>query len=200
MWLALRMASAKIYGLFDFLPTGGAHSIASAARRHGVLCENVADVNDALFIQKLKALGVDLIISVSCPQIFEKDLITLSKMGCLNIHGAPLPKYRGLLPSFWMMTKGEELAAVTIFLVNEKIDAGDVVLVEHFPIYPDESLHRFLVRSKRIHCEALLRAITLIDSGASIKTYPLEINAGSYFGFPKREDYLEFVSKGRSLW
>ncbi|MBK7453912.1 MAG: hypothetical protein IPJ46_09430 [Anaerolineales bacterium] len=52
------------------------------------------DVNAENFRQHLREAGTDLLISVSCPQIFKKPLIELPQLGCLNIHGAILPHYR----------------------------------------------------------------------------------------------------------
>ena len=70
-------------------------------------CESVSDVNDPEFLDRLRSLGTELIVSVSCPQIFKEPLIDLPPLGCLNIHGAILPQYRGVMPSFWMLAHGE---------------------------------------------------------------------------------------------
>ncbi len=180
-------------------PDGPFHSIESVARRHEVLCETIADVNAADFHERLRAMGTDLVVSVSCPQIFKQPLIDLPPRGCLNMHGALLPAYRGLAPSFWMMKNGETEAGVTVFLVNADIDLGDVVAVDRFPILPDETLEAFIVRSKRLSADTLLRAIDLLESGTA-ETWPLEREGGSYFSFPSREDYLAFRRRGRRIW
>ena len=93
-------------------------------------------------------------MSVSCPQIFKQPLIDLPPRGCLNIHGALLPRYRGIAPSFWMMAHGEQTAGVTVFFVTRSIDLGDVVEQRQFPILPNETLSQFIVRSKQIACDA----------------------------------------------
>jgi methionyl-tRNA formyltransferase len=138
-------------------------------------------------------------VSVSCPQIFRRPLIELPPKGCLNMHGALLPEYRGLFPSFWMMADGRTRAGVTLFLVNEDIDAGDVIAVDEFDILPDETLEQFIIRSKRIACDTLNRAVDLIQSDAA-KPRPLNKEGGSYFGFPTRQAYRRFRNKGRRLW
>lgn len=197
--LASRMVFAKIGDKLGMSNQSRGYSVPSVAKAFGVDCDFVEKVNDPAFLDRLRKLDTDLIISVSCPQIFKRPLIDLAPRGCLNIHGAPLPHYRGLLPSFWMMANGETQAAVTVFLVNEDIDAGDVVVMDHFDIRPDESLHEFIVRSKQLHCEALLKAIDRVAQG-SPETYPLDTEGGSYFSFPTRDAYRQFRSKGRHLW
>ena len=159
----------------------------------------MADLNAEGFRERLRSLNTDLIVSVSCPQIFRRPLIELPRHGSLNIHGALLPHYRGIAPSFWMMAHGEKTAGVTVFLVNEDIDRGSVVETVEFPFEPDESLHEFIVRSKRIACDALLRAIDKIETG-DVQPAPLPVEGGSYYTFPTREAYREFRRRGRRLW
>ena len=197
MWRTLRAKVCDRLGLGR--SRGRFHSVASAARAHGVPCESVENVNDPQFLDRLRALNVDLVVSVSCPQVFRRPLIELPPRGCLNVHGALLPQYRGIAPSFWMMSRGETRAGVTVFLVNEDIDAGDVVEVQEFDILPGETLDQFITRSKRIHCDALLRAIETVDRG-TFEARQLSKENGSYFSFPTREAYREFRRRGRKLW
>src|SRR6185437_2938597 len=81
-------------------------SISSSCERYGVPCAMAADVNTREFIGELAALRPDLVVSVSCPQIFKRELIEIPPKGCLNVHGAVLPNYRGVMPSFWMLANG----------------------------------------------------------------------------------------------
>jgi methionyl-tRNA formyltransferase len=178
---------------------GEFHSIPAVARHYGVRCETVRNVNDEAFRSHLKEIGTDLLVSVSCPQIFKQPLIELPPRGCLNIHGALLPRYRGIAPSFWMMAHGEQTAGVTVFFVTRSIDLGDVVEQRQFPILPLETLSQFIVRSKQIACEALLAALNKIEAGPP-ETYPIRAEGGSYFSFPTRDAYRQFRQRGRRLW
>jgi len=198
--LAWRTAGVKIRDKLALGRKSGVfQSIPAAARHYDVVCETTPDVNADAFLQRLRDLETDLIVSVSCPQIFKQPLIDLPRLGCLNIHGARLPQYRGIAPSFWMMSRGETLAGVTVFLVTERIDLGHVVVAEEFPILPDETLDQFVVRSKRLHCDAVLRAVKLTEDG-DVQARPLTNEGGSYFGFPTRQAYREFRRRGRRLW
>ncbi len=200
MKLGRRLASAKVCDFFKIgQAQGHFHSVQSVAAANGIACELIPKVNDPAFLDRLREMKTELIVSVSCPQIFRKPLIELPSLGCLNMHGALLPRYRGIAPSFWMMANGETAAGVTIFFVNEDIDAGDVIEVEAFDIHADETLDQFIVRSKGIACEALLRAIKKVEDG-NVQTQPLDKEKGSYFGFPTRAAYQEFRRRGRRLW
>ncbi len=201
LWrLVWREGTARLRARLGFgRRRGKFYSMRSAAGHYGVPCATVADVNAEEFLVALRQAAIDLVLSISCPQIFKRPLIQLPAKGCLNVHGALLPKYRGLAPSFWMMANGEEQGGVTVFLMNEAIDAGDVLVQEAFPILPDESLEQFILRSRRLHAEALLRAITLVETG-HYQTRSLAKEGGSYYSFPTREAYREFRRRGRRMW
>ena len=173
-------------------------SIASLCRKRGIAHSVVRDVNASEFVAQLSKLQPDLVVSVSCPQIFKKPLLNVPAIGCLNIHGAILPDYRGVMPSFWMLANGESEAGVSIFFMNEDIDAGDVVGQSVFAILPDETLHGFLRRSKNIAADLLVETVQAIASNA-VTRLPLDSAAGSYYSWPDREAVKRFRAQGRRL-
>jgi methionyl-tRNA formyltransferase len=174
-------------------------SIERACERYRVPCEAVDDVNAPEFLERLRTIGTDLIVSVSCPQIFKQPLIELPSRGCLNIHGAMLPAYRGVMPSFWMLANGETEAGVSIFFVNDDIDAGELCAQRSFAIDAGETLDQFLRRSKTIAAELLLELLAQIETGTVTST-PLDLSKGSYYSWPKREDVQRFHAAGRRVW
>jgi methionyl-tRNA formyltransferase len=177
----------------------GGRSIARVCERHGVLYERIPDVNDPSFLDRLRGLGTELIVSVSCPQIFRKPLIELAPRGCLNIHGAILPRYRGVMPSFWMLANGEKQAGVSIFFVNEDIDAGELCGQRVFEISADETLDAFLRRSKTVAAELLVEVLDEIET-CSVSQTPLDLSKGSYYSWPGREDVRRFRAAGRRVF
>ena len=197
--LARRVLCAKIK---DKLKIGLAkhrfHSVASVAAFYDVLAHFPHNVNAPAFLDQLRPLAVDMILSVSCPQVFEDDLISLPAKGCLNLHGADLPQYRGIMPSFWMLANNEERAGVTIFFVNAGIDTGDVAGKRLFEIRPEDTLDSFVIRAKQQACDLALETLSGIEAGAVTRT-PLQ-GEGSYFGWPTRQAYVRFRQNGRRLW
>ena len=187
--LTTRLVRAKLAG----------QSIKSVCRRAGVPYELIADVNAPEFLDRLRRENTDLLVSVSCPQIFRNPLIELPPKGILNIHGAILPQYRGVLPSFWMLANGERQAGVSIYFVNEAIDAGDLCGQEVFPIRADELLEAFILRSKAIAADLLLRTIDSVERG-DVERRPLDLAQGSYYPWPDATAVQRFRSAGRRLW
>lgn len=174
-------------------------SITRVCDRHGVPCDSIRDVNDPLFLERLRGLGTEVIVSVSCPQIFKRPLIDLPERGCLNVHGALLPEYRGVMPSFWMLANDEKRAGVSVFFVNEDVDAGELCGQRTFVIHPDETLDAFLRRSKAMAAELLLDVLEEVEKSTVSRT-PLDLSSGSYFSWPDREAVRRFHAAGRRLW
>ena len=187
--LAARVAAARLRG----------RSIARVVRHRGVPCERVLDVNASAFLERLRALGTELLVSVSCPQIFSKSLIELPANGCINLHGAILPEYRGILPSFWMLANGETRAGVSAFFMNEQIDAGDLAGQQSFAILPGESLDSFVRRSKTVAADLLLDVLDRIELG-TVEHVPLDLTRGSYYPWPDRSAVRGFLAAGHRLW
>jgi methionyl-tRNA formyltransferase len=138
-------------------------------------------------------------VSVSCPQIFKRRLLEIPSLAFLNVHGAPLPHYRGVMPSFWLLANQESKAAVSVHFVDEKIDAGDLCGQSSFDVLPGETLDQFLRRSKKVAAGLLLEVLEQVENGSVTRT-PLDLTQGSYYQWPTRRDVQRFRRAGRRLW
>jgi len=87
----------------------------------------MGDPNDKSNINWLKNLNIDLIVSYSAPCVFKNELLKLPRLGCINLHCSLLPKYAGLLPSFWTLYKKSEAFGATVHRMDDKIDNGAIL-------------------------------------------------------------------------
>jgi glycosyltransferase involved in cell wall biosynthesis len=62
--------------------------------------KRVPAANAPAFVERLRTQAVDLLVSLACPQILRRDVLSVPPRGAINLHGALLPDYRGLLPAF----------------------------------------------------------------------------------------------------
>ncbi|OQX84302.1 MAG: methionyl-tRNA formyltransferase [Candidatus Omnitrophica bacterium 4484_49] len=85
------------------------------------------DVNSVDFIRLLRNLTPDLFIVASFGQIFKREALSLPRIFAINIHASLLPRYRGAAPVNWAIINGEEITGVTIFKMNERMDAGEII-------------------------------------------------------------------------
>lgn len=156
------------------------------------------DIHQPEFLDKLRRKDLDLIISVAAPTIFKQELIELPRLGCINIHHAPLPRYRGMMPNFWQLYHGEKTVGITIHKINPKIDEGEIILQRQVLINPSESLDALIKRTKRLGAHYMLEAIEMIRNGR-VQYKENRPGEGSYFSFPKREDVRKFRGMGYRL-
>jgi methionyl-tRNA formyltransferase len=180
-----------------FLPLGGPWSAADVARRHGIPVYRPENINVPAFLAVLsQEIQPDIIVSVAASQIFKKDILALPRYGCINVHTAPLPRYRGMLPTFWVLLNGEKETAVTVHYMTERLDDGDIIRQEPVPILADDTLDSLIRRTKRFGAEALLQALEDIEQG-KVVCKPNDASQATYFSFPTRKDAQRFRALGR---
>ena len=125
----------QFYGPKDFLRVFlwyaqvriGGQNNTNLFKQYEVPIIETGSVNEANYVSTLRALKLDLIVSVAAPQIFKKELLSSARLGCINIHSGRLPCYRGMMPIFWQLLAGEKTATVTIHEMVEKLDAGGII-------------------------------------------------------------------------
>jgi methionyl-tRNA formyltransferase len=198
---ALQVLNLAWYRVLDVLdrvvPLASSHSVASAGRRARVPIENVPRVNAPEFIARLRARGVDLLVSLACPQKLSPELLAVPARGAINLHGALLPRYQGIFPSFWVLAKGEPETGVTVHWMDERLDHGDVLLQRTVAIAPHDTVHALVLRSKvDVGRHALLEALTLIERGEAPRC-PMDMAHASYFSYPDAAAVREFRARGR---
>ncbi len=85
-------------------------------------------------VEFIKTLNPDVIVVVAFGQFLSKKLLAVPPWGCINLHASLLPKYRGAAPIQWAIINGETVTGLTTFLLNEEMDAGDILLQERVGI------------------------------------------------------------------
>jgi methionyl-tRNA formyltransferase len=192
---ALRKMLAHLPNAFR---KNGGFNLAQLCSNYRVPVIHESRINSSDFLKTVKGMNIDLIISVAAPVIFKKDIIQLPKYGCINIHHAPLPKYRGMMPNFWQMYRGEKRVGMTIHEINPKIDDGRIILQREADIEPGETLDALIKRTKRIGAHLMIEAVEMIRNGA-VQYIENKESEGSYFSFPTRQDVREFKRRGKRL-
>ncbi len=172
--------------------------LASMCKSYGIEVYRPNDIHCPEFLEQLRQKEIDLIISAAAPTIFRQDLIGLPRLGCINVHHAPLPRYRGMMPNFWQLYHGEKVVGITIHRINVRIDDGEILLQKQLEVQSDESLDQLIKRTKRAGAHFMVEAIELIRRG-EIRPRENRPEKGSYFSFPAREDVRKFREMGYRL-
>jgi methionyl-tRNA formyltransferase len=194
--IAARLARAR---LLNSIPRKrGAErydTLAQLCRSYGVTYSSIGTPNAPEFLQGVRERAPDAIVSVACPYILKEQLLTLPRCGCVNIHHAPLPRYKGMMPTFWQMFHGERRVGVTIHYMVAKVDEGRALLQDSLEILPGESLDHLIRRSKRHGAQCMVRVLQQLKGGTQ-RAIPLDGADSTYFTFPTMEEIKQFHQRG----
>ena len=93
--------------------------------------------NNAEFRAQLEAIAPDAIVVVAYGRIIPPWMLALPQLGCINLHGSLLPKYRGAAPIQWAVAMGDAFTGNTTMLLEEGLDTGPILLQQTVEIGPD---------------------------------------------------------------
>jgi len=156
------------------------------------------NINDKNYLKKIKQFKPDIIISFGCPQVFKKEILSLPPLGCINVHGSLLPKYRGKNIGFWILLNQEKETGVTVHYINEKIDAGEIILQKRIKVHPQETVDSLYKKIVPEEGQALIEALELIEKGKT-KTKSIDVKNKDYFSDPSMIDIKLFRKMGKKF-
>lgn len=197
----------RIFGIAFFLRYGlkylrrklsGRDAVSVLESRNVPLLPIVGSINSKDSLDRISQLRPDLLVSIAGNQIFKKRLIELPPLRTLNLHTALLPKYRGLMPTFWVLKNDERYTGVSVFFVDEGIDSGPILVQRRVEI-GDKTQEELIVETKKMGMDAIIEAVELIHRGE----YDLIENPDSeksYFSFPTRADIKDFYARGKRFY
>jgi methionyl-tRNA formyltransferase len=95
--------------------------------------------NNAEFRAQLEAIAPEAIVVVAYGRIIPPWMLALPRLGCINLHGSLLPKYRGAAPIQWAVAMGETVTGNTTMLLEEGLDTGPILLQQALAIGPEQT-------------------------------------------------------------
>ena len=192
----------KIQGILDglcgFKLYGAKCDIAHAAMKIGADFKVVPNLNAKEYVEHVRELAPDLIISYSAPQIIKPELLSVPQYGIINVHGALLPNYRGCMPSFWYLFNNEKIGGATVHYMSADIDDGDICLQDSLDISDCRSMFQLMRKTKELGGDLIVETIRKISNG-TLETSPNDTKNGSYFSWPTVEQAKQFRKEGKRL-
>jgi methionyl-tRNA formyltransferase len=111
------------------------------------------------FIEALKSFNPDLLLVAAYGRILPAGVLAVPTLGCINVHGSILPKYRGAAPIQWAILKGEKETGVTIMQMDEGMDTGDILLSGTLAIEDDDTAATLAAKLAKLGGSLLLEAL-----------------------------------------
>ena len=121
-------------------------------------------LRDPHFIEQLKTYDADLFLVVAF-RILPPEVFELPPLGSINLHGSLLPKFRGAAPINWAVIRGEKETGVTTFIIQQKVDTGNMILQKSLSIGEDETAGEVHDRLSVLGAETLLETVELVAAG-----------------------------------
>lgn len=123
------------------------------------------------FIKALLAFMPEAIVVASYGKLIPKSILDLPPFGCLNVHPSLLPKLRGAAPIQWAILKGKKETGVTIFIMDEGLDSGPILLQRKTAIGEEETAPELERRLSELGASLTIEALELLKKG-EIKPVP----------------------------
>ncbi|MBI4343594.1 MAG: methionyl-tRNA formyltransferase [Candidatus Omnitrophica bacterium] len=135
--------------------------VKQAAQRLGVPVAEPARLDAAA----LAALKPEAGVVIDYGRILRRDVLGAAARGMLGVHPSLLPKYRGASPVAWALLQGERETGVTVFRLNERMDAGDILRQRTVPIEPGDTTEALTQRLAALGAEELVRGLEALAGG-----------------------------------
>lgn len=140
------------------------------AQEHGIPVFQPEKLRDGTALEILKGLAPDIIAVVAYGRILPDDILALPRLGCVNVHGSLLPKYRGSAPIQWAVLSGDESTGVTTAYVGTELDAGDIIYTAETDIGEFETSGELFGRLMVMGADLLDKTLRAIGSGTAPRT------------------------------
>lgn len=141
------------------------------------------------FRAALEAIAPDAIIVVAYGRIIPPWMLTLPRLGCINLHASLLPRYRGAAPIQWAIAKGENVTGNTTMLLEEGLDTGPILLQQALAIGPEQTAVDLFEELAGGGAPLVVETLARLDAG-SLTPQPQDHTRATLAPLLQREDGL----------
>jgi methionyl-tRNA formyltransferase len=140
----------------------------------------------------LKATEHDVMVVAAYGLILPQSVLQIPRLGCINIHGSLLPRWRGAAPIHRAIELGDKQTGITIMQMDEGLDTGAMLLSETAEIYADDTTGVLHDRLANMGGRLIVDAMRALESGKLLATPQPEIGVTYAAKISKQEAVLNF--------
>ncbi len=149
---------------------------------------------DRQTLDDLIATEADAFVVIAYGQILSAEILQMPKLGCINVHGSLLPKYRGAAPIQWSIVNGDRATGITTMLMDIGMDTGDMLLKAEIKINLLDNAHDLAVNLANQGADLLLETLFKLEQQALTPT-PQDDSQASYARLIDKADFAIDWSK-----
>ncbi|MFO7755292.1 MAG: methionyl-tRNA formyltransferase [Bacteroidales bacterium] len=167
------------------------------------------NLSDPAFVETVKKLNPDIIVVVAFRKLPEK-IWKIPRKGTFNLHASLLPQYRGAAPINHAIINGEKISGVTTFMIDDKLDTGNIIFRKKVRIATDDSagnLHdklmkegaRLVIKTVKALIKGKVKLIdqhSLIKGGEELKKAPKIYSKDCYINWEKTDSEVYNFIRG----
>jgi len=143
--------------------------------------------NEPAALAWIRSLGCRLAVMSGYAKIVKKAFLDGFPDGVINLHGGPLPSYRGGSPLNWQILRGEREIGISVVITEEGIDTGPVLARDAFPLDPDETIEQVVAKTLP-RFERMLLGVLDAQRRGTLKPEPQPSAGARYFAKRLPED------------
>lgn len=181
----------------------GQHSqpgpVKQLADQHGLTVLQPERLRDDMFLDALRGLDADLGVVAAYGRILTDAVLTIPRLGLINVHASLLPRYRGAAPIHRAVMAGETLTGVTIMRVVKALDAGPMISSATRAIGENETSAEVERDIAHIGARALVAAIDAMAEGRAPETPQNDAHATYAHKIEKADGIIDWSRPAREI-
>jgi methionyl-tRNA formyltransferase len=144
-------------------------------------------VNTNHFYEAMQRIHPDLLVVVAFGRILSESLLSMPRLGAINLHASLLPRYRGPAPIQWAIINGDPQTGVTAMRMDKGLDTGDILMREPVPIHAEDTGKTLKKRLSEVSAGLLKKTLKQMETG-TLKPIPQAHADATYAPLLKKKD------------
>jgi len=143
---------------------------------------------DTETLTQLQQTRADVFVVVAYGQILSQEILDMPRLGCINVHGSILPKYRGAAPIQWCLYHGETQTGITTILMDAGMDTGAMLLKAYTPIHLLDNAQDLAQKLAPLGADLLIETLLQLTQG--LQATPQDNSQATYAPLIQKQDYV----------
>jgi len=181
------------------LPDSGSRylTFAEVERYRGIRVAPLPNPNTPEGLEAVRGFAPDLILTIRYGAILKAPVISIPRLGVLNLHSGLLPDYRGVLATFRALVAGDgEIGCTLHYIADGTIDTGPIVAVARTPVAPAHSLLWHILALYPLGIRLISAALSKLNRGETLAMAAQVATEGRYYTYPTIEEWADFKRRG----
>ncbi len=181
------------------LPDNGRRylTLAEMQRYRGISVAPLLNPNTPDGLEAVRGFAPDLILAIRYGAILKAPVISIPRLGVLNLHSGLLPRYRGVLAVFRALLAGDtEIGCTLHYIADGTIDTGDIIDVARMPVAPAHSLLWHILALYPLGIRLIDAALSRLSRGEVLPLTAQLATAGRYYTYPTVDEWNDLKRRG----